>query len=189
MLTKTISSPLNLLLNRVMVSTFALNCLSQNFLQSSISSSLLNAPSLVESLQVYRKHGISKELFNEVFQEAERQKIVEKAFKSFDQLKPKRSFIKKHRIRPCFTEALKSGEMAHGQRIALVYEAYCAGMSRDEIVGLYRCLDDFDEAKTRYQIDWLLNGKNEREIKPYRCVTIQKKGWCIGEKCPYFKGT
>jgi len=143
-------------------------------------------PLRINSLDYLREHGIQQELFREAVQEVQKKKIGRELLAVFDSFKPKRvvPFQKAREIRPCFSEALKSGEMPHGQRIALVYEAYCAGLTADQIVNLFRRLRDFNEAKTRYQVSWLL--KKSREIKPYRCSTIMAKGWCREERCSIF---
>jgi len=149
--------------------------------------SLDRQPLRINSLDYLREHGIQQELFREAVQEVQKKKIGREIFAVFDSFKPKHMvpFQKAGEIRPCFLEALKSGEMPHGQRIALVYEGYCAGLTADETVDLYRSLNDFHEAKTSYQVSWLL--KKSREIKPYRCRTIMAKGWCLKENCSIFR--
>jgi len=148
--------------------------------------SLNRQPLRIDSLDYLRERGIHQELFREAVQEVQKKRIGREVLAVFDSFRPKRvaPFQKAGEIRPCFSEALKIGEMPHGRRIALVYEAYCAGLSVDETVNLYRNLNDFDEAKTRYQVSWLL--KRSREIKPYRCSTIMAKGWCLKENCSIF---
>jgi hypothetical protein len=92
-------------------------------------------------------------------------------------------------IRPCFVKALNSGEMCHQQRLALLQEAYSLGFhSLESIVNLYRCLNDFDESITRYQVEWFFtNAVDKRKVLPYSCRTIQRYGWCIGSSCPMIK--
>jgi len=146
-------------------------------------------PLQLDSLDIYREHGIQQDYFREVLEEIKNKRIAKEILKIFDSFKPKApSHVRsKWRIRPCFLLALKSGEMPHEMRMALCYEAYCAGLNRGQIVDLYRSLHDFDEATTSYQINWLLDRKQGQKIKPYRCKTIQRKGWCLGEACPMFK--
>jgi hypothetical protein len=61
-------------------------------------------------------------------------------------------------IRPCFVKALNSGEMCHQQRLALLQEAYSLGFhSQESIIDLFRVLNDFDDAITRYQVSWFFN--------------------------------
>jgi hypothetical protein len=92
-------------------------------------------------------------------------------------------------IRPCFVKALNSGEMGHQQRLALLQEAYSLGFhSQESIIDLYRCLNDFDDSITRYQMNWFFTNKVEKnDITPYSCRTIQRYGWCLGDECPRLK--
>jgi hypothetical protein len=148
-------------------------------------------PLQLESLDYYREHGLQQDLFREAVEGVQKKRTAEEILRIFDSFKPK-PMVKvpsrrKCQIRPCFLEALKSGEMPHEIRMALCYEAYCAGLNRDQIVDLYRSLHDFNEAKTRYQIDWLLNQNRGKQIKPYRCSTLRRKGFCLGKSCPMFK--
>jgi hypothetical protein len=92
-------------------------------------------------------------------------------------------------IRPCFVKALDSGEMCHQQRLALLQEAYSLEFhSQESIIDLFRCLNDFDDSITRYQVNWFFTHWVEKgEITPYNCRTIQRYGWCIGDQCPRLK--
>ena len=65
-------------------------------------------------------------------------------------------------IRPCFVKALDSGEMCHQQRLALLQEAYTIGFRHPEsIIDIFRCLNDFDDSITRYQV----NGFSPTKLK------------------------
>jgi hypothetical protein len=88
-------------------------------------------------------------------------------------------------IRPCFVKALNSGEMCHQQRLALLQEAYSLGFhSQESIIDLFRVLNDFDDAITRYQVSWFFNNKVEKDnVKPYSCRTIERYGWCLCNEC------
>jgi hypothetical protein len=88
-------------------------------------------------------------------------------------------------IRPCFIKAMNSGEMCHQQRLAFLQEAYSLGFhSPESIIDLFRCLNDFDDSITRYQVNWFFNNKVEKnEVRPYSCRTIQRYGWCLGGEC------
>jgi len=133
-------------------------------------------PLQIDSLDHFRERGIQQDLLRDVVKGVQRRNVGREVLAVFNSFKPRRVVqFQKRGIRPCFSDALKSGEMPHGQRIALVYEAHCAGLTADETVNLFRRLKDFNEAKTRYQVSWLL--KKSREIKPYRCRTIIAKGW------------
>ena len=99
------------------------------------------------------------------------------------------SFESSEGIRPCFVKALNSGEMCHQQRLALLQEAYSLGFhSPESIIDLYRCLNDFDDSITRYQVNWFFTNKVDKDdVTPYSCKTIQRYGWCIGNQCPRWK--
>lgn len=91
-------------------------------------------------------------------------------------------------IRPCYLKKLASGEMSHKQRLSLEIEAYFAGKKMpDQIVDLFRNLNDFDERKTREQVDWFFANtvpKFNRGLRPYTCEKIISCNWCIREECP-----
>ncbi len=95
------------------------------------------------------------------------------------------SFESSEGIRSCFVKALNSGEMCHQQRLALLQEAYALGFhSPESIIDLFRCLNDFDDSITRYQVNWFFtNEVDKKEVRPYSCRTIQRYGWCLGEEC------
>jgi hypothetical protein len=94
-------------------------------------------------------------------------------------------------IKPCFVRAMNSGEMCHQQRLALLQEAYALGFhSPESIVDLFRCLNDFNDSITSYQVNWFFTNKVDRnEVRPYSCRTIQKYGWCLGDECPKLRIT
>jgi len=81
-------------------------------------------------------------------------------------------------IRSCFVKALNSGEMCHQQHLALLQEAYSLGFhSPKKIIDLLRCLNDFNDSITRYQVNCLFTNKVDRnEVRHYSCQTIQKYG-------------
>jgi len=89
-------------------------------------------------------------------------------------------------IRPCFQEKINKGQMSHGQRLALLVEAYFSGIkTEDELVDIFRNFVDFNEKKTRYYVRYFLK-HNPDKYPPYRCKTIHQKGWCIEDKCSIF---
>ena len=93
-------------------------------------------------------------------------------------------------IRPCFKKAMDVGEMCHEQRLALLLEIYSLGnQDVDGMIEYFNCFNDFDEEETSKQVQWFLDNEVQRGFtRPYKCKTIQLKGWCIGEQCPIFKG-
>lgn len=98
-------------------------------------------------------------------------------------------------IRICFQVRMEHKEMCHQQRLALLIEGFFAGYkTRDKMVDLFRCFNDFNEEATRTQVDWFFdnNVKETRgepvcKVKPYRCDTIREKKWCLGEECPIYR--
>lgn len=89
-------------------------------------------------------------------------------------------------IRPCFQKRMDEGEMCHGQRLALLVEAYNSGyLTEDMLVNLFHCFKDFKEETTRYQVKWFFDHHPNR-YPPYRCSTIMNKGWCLENDCPYY---
>jgi hypothetical protein len=95
-------------------------------------------------------------------------------------------------IRPCFQQALESGEMGHQQRLALLIEGYWSGLITEEaLMDLFRKLHDFDERITRDQVEWFFKNKvpeiiKSKKWKPYRCTTIEDLNWCLKSKCPIY---
>ena len=145
----------------------------------------------VRRVDFYRKiYGLRKdEVMRVVRQEILERKLVMEKEKELEKFKGKKGvkYVKKGFIRPCFQYALKIGEMSHQQRLALLLEAYCSGITdEDGLVNVFRPLHDFKEDITRYQVKWFLNHL-PKNPKPYQCKTIHKYGWCIREQCPIYK--
>jgi len=97
-------------------------------------------------------------------------------------------FYKKE-IRPCFKMRMEKGEMNHAQRLAWLAEIFHNGYNTpDKMLELCRqTFNDFIEEKSTTQIkDYF---EHERyNYPPYKCETIRKKGWCLYDKCPLYKG-
>lgn len=79
-----------------------------------------------------------------------------------------------HKMRPCFSEALNKGLSftgygGHRFRLALAIEAYHSGLEVEEIIKLFEPQADFDEEKTRYQIEHAINSG----YRPFTCATLQ----------------
>ncbi len=91
------------------------------------------------------------------------------------------------RIRPCFIKQLESKEMSHKQRLALEIEAFFSGKkTEDEIVDLFRNLNDFNEYTTREQVKWFFDNtvpKFNCGLRPYTCEKIMSCNWCIKKEC------
>jgi len=87
------------------------------------------------------------------------------------------------KVRPCFREALKDHTLSHDMRLALAIEYLVSGYDVDKVTALFQSQEDFDERKTRYQVEHALN----QGYQPRRCSTIQALGFCVGEACPVFR--
>ena len=83
-------------------------------------------------------------------------------------------------------EALKKqlvGGEGHDMHIAIVREAYAAGMSRDEIIRLFEGQDNFDERITTRHVDSLLADI----YSPWRCETLHDRCSSLVDcdNCPF----
>jgi len=88
------------------------------------------------------------------------------------------------RIRPCFLHWQKSGVMSHIMRLAFLREIYHNKYTDVEtMINFFRNFADFDENRTRYQVEYFLS-HNPETFPPYKCGTIQARNWCIKKKCP-----
>ena len=87
-------------------------------------------------------------------------------------------------IRKCFSEALLNRvDIPHEMRLTIAIEYLAAGCPVDQITLLFEDQEDFDEKKTRYQI----NHAKEKGYQPRKCSTIQELGFCIGNACSIFR--
>ena len=98
------------------------------------------------------------------------------------------------KIRPCFMNRIEAGTMCHAQRLALLNEAFYSGYDTvEKVVDLYRKFKDFNDKTTRYHVerffkDKLDKTKEESRIRPYKCETIRKFGWCLeSDICPIWQ--
>lgn len=91
-------------------------------------------------------------------------------------------------VRPCFQKALEYKEMENKMRLAFLLELWYKQNrhTADELVEPFRVLNDFNEKKTRYYIQWFLDHK-VYEYKPYRCSVMIKDNWCLQDKCPRYE--
>jgi hypothetical protein len=88
---------------------------------------------------------------------------------------------RKRSVRPCLEELLRHGSIPHKGRQAIVVEyRHRAGLGEDELVDLFRGQEDFDEDRTRYQVQHIL----KRGYKPWWCSSIRRAGFCLGDGCP-----
>ncbi len=89
-------------------------------------------------------------------------------------------------IPPCMKEILsmiQSGEnVPHMGRFAIVAFFHALGISREEIFKLFSAAPDFDEERTRYQIDHITGRISSTEYSPPGCDKMRTYGLCPTEK-------
>ncbi len=90
---------------------------------------------------------------------------------------------------PCIRRLVamaRSGEnISHPGRFALTSFLFSIGLSRDEILAIFASSPDFDESKTRYQIDHITGEISGTKYTPPECSTMKSFGNChnIDELC------
>ncbi|MBN1801474.1 MAG: hypothetical protein JW891_08210 [Candidatus Lokiarchaeota archaeon] len=79
---------------------------------------------------------------------------------------------------PCLQEILtkaKEGQnLVHNERLFMVFLLHAINYKLDEIVNIFSNLPDFDESKTRYQVDFAL----EKNYTPHKCDTLKSLHFC-----------
>ncbi len=82
---------------------------------------------------------------------------------------------------PCMTHAIAEVgagvNLAHSMRFALTAFLSAVGMSVEEILNLFNVSPDFDQSKTRYQIEHI-TGSSGTQYKPPSCNTMKTYGNC-----------
>lgn len=144
-------------------------------------------PDKIRSIKYYKLYGLKKA---DITLAVKKVREVKKSVKAEAYQRTEgKSFKFLNAIRPCFQKAIDSHEMCHAQRLALLLEAYCAGYdAQQSLIDFFRYFNDFDESKTRYQVDYFFkNTVKKGQVRPYKCKTIAEKGWCLGEECPLFR--
>lgn len=157
-------------------------------------------PTKLRSLEYFKMYGLRRDdLVRTVeivrINEEKRKERIEKL-----QSERKENWVVEHgfvgEIRPCFKVRMDKKEMSHQQRLALLIEGFYTGhRTRDEMVELFKCFNDFDETKTRAQVDWFFDNKVDEDrhgepkckIKPYKCSTIREHGWCLKRDCQTYQ--
>ncbi|NPE31490.1 DNA primase regulatory subunit PriL [Methanococcoides sp. SA1] len=83
---------------------------------------------------------------------------------------------------PCITQAIanvRAGvNLAHSMRFAMTSFLVNIGMSVDEVVAMFNISPDFDEEKTRYQIEHIAGTSSGTTYKPPSCNTMRTYGNC-----------
>ncbi|WP_445474078.1 DNA primase regulatory subunit PriL [Methanococcoides methylutens] len=93
---------------------------------------------------------------------------------------------------PCITQAIanvRAGvNLAHSMRFALTSFLLKIGMSVDEVVAMFNISPDFDDEKTRYQIEHIAGSSGTTYIPP-SCDTMRTYGNCNkpDRMCEYTK--
>ncbi|MGB5101412.1 MAG: DNA primase large subunit PriL [Methanothrix sp.] len=83
-------------------------------------------------------------------------------------------------IKKMLTEVAKGTNLAHSARFALVSFLLQINMTAEEILSLFNTSPDFDEEKTRYQVEHIAGATGTR-YKPPACATMATYGNCPGE--------
>lgn len=93
--------------------------------------------------------------------------------------------IRVTKLPPCMRQLLakaQAGEnLSHSGRFALTAFLNTIGMSSDEIIHMFGSSPDFDESKTRYQIQHITGEISGTEYTPPECSTMKSYGICFGE--------
>ncbi|MBS7631807.1 hypothetical protein KEJ47_09640 [Candidatus Bathyarchaeota archaeon] len=79
--------------------------------------------------------------------------------------------------------SLEKPYLSHAMRVAMVAELHAKGWSSERIVEAFHWVSDFDESRTRYQVQHILN----HGYKPFKCSTIQRLKACLEDKCQIYR--
>lgn len=83
-------------------------------------------------------------------------------------------------IRLILSQVAKGTNLAHTARFALTTFLLAVGMTVDEVVGVFNTSPDFNEEKTRYQVEHIA-GRGGTAYRPPSCATMATYGNCPGE--------
>lgn len=84
-------------------------------------------------------------------------------------------------IRHLLAKVQANENLSHSGRFALTTFFHALGMSSDEIIRLFAASPDFDESKTRYQIEHITGKISGTEYTPPECSTMKSYSICFGE--------
>lgn len=114
---------------------------------------------------------------------SEMEKRVNERKKTFMPKKVGRISIMK--FPPCMRHLLgmiQEGEnVSHSGRFALTTFLHAIGMDAEQILSLFSTAPDFDEHKSRYQIEHITGKTSGTEYTPPECRTMKTYGICINE--------
>jgi DNA primase large subunit len=83
-------------------------------------------------------------------------------------------------IKKMLSMAANGTNLAHSARFALVSFLLEINMSPDQVISLFNTSPDFDEERTRYQVEHIA-GSSGTKYKPPSCATMTTYGNCPGE--------
>lgn len=83
-------------------------------------------------------------------------------------------------IRRMLAEVGRGANLAHSARFALVSFLLQINMTAEEVIRLFNTSPDFDEERTRYQVEHIA-GASGTQYKPPSCATMTTYGNCPGE--------
>jgi DNA primase large subunit len=83
-------------------------------------------------------------------------------------------------IRRMLAEVARGANLAHSARFALVSYLLQINMTAEEVIRLFNTSPDFDEERTRYQVEHIA-GASGTQYKPPSCATMTTYGNCPGE--------
>lgn len=93
-------------------------------------------------------------------------------------------------LRPCVYKWALTTEPSHFIRTQFALELCWLGFTEEEIVEIISRLnwEDYEERITRYHVRKICDKAKAGVLKPASCKTIRDKGYCLGEKCPFYPG-
>lgn len=142
-------------------------------------------PTKIRSVEYFKNNGL---LFDDVAETVKTIINTDSEREIFVDYDIPKNFNGTFGIRPCFHHALRGGEMDHQQRLAFLIEAHYAGYGTEkEILDFFRNMRDFNENITKTQYRWFINRNIYKRVRPYKCRTIQKFGWCIKDECEVYR--
>ncbi|MBN1234963.1 MAG: DNA primase large subunit PriL [Methanotrichaceae archaeon] len=83
-------------------------------------------------------------------------------------------------IKKMLSDVAKGTNLAHSARFALVSFLLQINMTADEVVSIFNTSPDYDEERTRYQVEHIA-GASGTHYKPPACATMATYGNCPGE--------
>ena len=83
-------------------------------------------------------------------------------------------------VRKMLADVARGTNLAHSARFALVSFLLHINMSPEEVIALFGTSPDFDQERTRYQVDHIA-GASGTKYRPPSCATMTTYGNCPGE--------